>query len=351
MVVAVALSILGGMLFGGLVMFLAGLDLWKRPLTQQNNRLRQQIDKITAAEQDLRQRLRLAAGRLAQEKRENQLKQAELKDTQQKLERDLIHTHTQYEKLEFKLQEVSKQNSSLTKRLAEEEDKLSELKMGLSGAKARYELQQTMINELKQERQILQNQLSTGRGEEAILRRDTAELQKQIGRLEASLNYAEQKAAEVDELEAEVRLQQSQIAELRGQLATGRLEQERLVDKLTAASKLFGSLESRYETAKQNLVRLEEVSVQNETLRQRFDEAVAQANLLKIQLKESQRDNLREIHGIGPVYMERLQAAGIDTFAKLAAASPEELRETAKLKPWQSNDPAEWITAAQEKLE
>ena len=52
-------------------------------------------------------------------------------------------------------------------------------------------------------------------------------------------------------------------------------------------------------------------------------------------------DPLTEIVGIGPVYAKRLQAAGIHTFAELAAATPAQLAEIigpraqpASLKGW-----------------
>lgn len=60
-------------------------------------------------------------------------------------------------------------------------------------------------------------------------------------------------------------------------------------------------------------------------------------------------DPLEEINGIGATYARRLRAAGIHTFADLAALTPEEARAAAKAQPWQAN-PADWIAQAKEKM-
>jgi len=59
-------------------------------------------------------------------------------------------------------------------------------------------------------------------------------------------------------------------------------------------------------------------------------------------------DNLEEIDGIGATYARRLRAAGIRTFADLAALTPEQVRKAAKAQPWQG-DPAAWIAQANER--
>lgn len=57
-------------------------------------------------------------------------------------------------------------------------------------------------------------------------------------------------------------------------------------------------------------------------------------------------DDLQAINGIGPTYAQRLRAAGILSFADLAAQSVDRLREIAQIKPWHVHDPAEWIEEA-----
>ena len=58
-------------------------------------------------------------------------------------------------------------------------------------------------------------------------------------------------------------------------------------------------------------------------------------------------DDLTIITGIGPTFAKRLQAAGITTYQDLASASPDYVKEVAKLADWQAN-PADWIAAAQD---
>jgi len=58
-------------------------------------------------------------------------------------------------------------------------------------------------------------------------------------------------------------------------------------------------------------------------------------------------DDLTMINGIGPTFARRLNEGGIDTFAKLAAAKPEDVKTIAKLADWQA-DPANWIAEAKQ---
>ncbi len=58
------------------------------------------------------------------------------------------------------------------------------------------------------------------------------------------------------------------------------------------------------------------------------------------------RDDLTLIRGIGPKYATQLAAAGITTFAALAAASPEELQQAVNAPTWQKPDYAGWIAEA-----
>ncbi len=60
------------------------------------------------------------------------------------------------------------------------------------------------------------------------------------------------------------------------------------------------------------------------------------------------RDPLVDIDGIGPVYERKLFAAGILTFAQLAALTPERLREIINPERWQSIDAESWIAEAQQ---
>ena len=65
----------------------------------------------------------------------------------------------------------------------------------------------------------------------------------------------------------------------------------------------------------------------------------------KAEALPAKSDDLTVINGIGPTFAKRLQAAGITTFQALASATPDHIKEVAKLADWQAN-PADWIAAA-----
>ncbi len=59
-------------------------------------------------------------------------------------------------------------------------------------------------------------------------------------------------------------------------------------------------------------------------------------------------DDLREIEGIGPTYARRLKAAGVSSFAGLAAMSPEEVMAITAVRS--AAVAGGWIEAAKERL-
>lgn len=63
--------------------------------------------------------------------------------------------------------------------------------------------------------------------------------------------------------------------------------------------------------------------------------------------KKAQPDDLTQIKGIGPVYAARLAEAGLTTFAAIAAATPERLREVTQAMA--AANPEEWIEQARGK--
>ncbi len=60
------------------------------------------------------------------------------------------------------------------------------------------------------------------------------------------------------------------------------------------------------------------------------------------------QDDLTLIRGIGPKFAVQLAAAGITSFAALAAATPEQLRDAAKAPTWQQVDYDAWIAEAKD---
>lgn len=112
------------------------------------------------------------------------------------------------------------------------------------------------------------------------------------------------------------------------------------------------------------LAKLREGQIDQERLREARDEAIryraqlaaarqsaaaevsADAAGPEVTAEPVQEDDLTRIVGIGPVFQGRLQAAGIRTFARLAASSPDELRSAVAAADWQKIEPARWIEEA-----
>lgn len=59
-------------------------------------------------------------------------------------------------------------------------------------------------------------------------------------------------------------------------------------------------------------------------------------------------DVLTKIQGIGPVFAQRLNEAGVHTYADLARLTPERVREIVAAKPFQKIDPEAWIEQARQ---
>ena len=59
-----------------------------------------------------------------------------------------------------------------------------------------------------------------------------------------------------------------------------------------------------------------------------------------------QYDDLTRINGVGPVFQSRLRAAGIHTYAQLAAADSDTVRAAAAAADWQKIEPEGWIEEA-----
>lgn len=79
-----------------------------------------------------------------------------------------------------------------------------------------------------------------------------------------------------------------------------------------------------------------------EAVEDAVEEAVAE-------IEAASAQDLTEIKGIGPTYARRLQAAGILTYADVAAADPEYLREVTRATGAQA-DPETWIAEARAML-
>ena len=62
---------------------------------------------------------------------------------------------------------------------------------------------------------------------------------------------------------------------------------------------------------------------------------------------ETHPDDLTVIKGIGRIYQWKLRDAGYSTYAQLAQANTQHLRDVLDIEPWQKTDPQSWIKQAQ----
>jgi predicted flap endonuclease-1-like 5' DNA nuclease len=67
--------------------------------------------------------------------------------------------------------------------------------------------------------------------------------------------------------------------------------------------------------------------------------------------KGQKGDDFTVLNGIGKVFAQRLNDAGIRTFADLANQSPDKLREITGAKEWQKVDPQAWIDQAKRRAQ
>jgi predicted flap endonuclease-1-like 5' DNA nuclease len=57
-------------------------------------------------------------------------------------------------------------------------------------------------------------------------------------------------------------------------------------------------------------------------------------------------DDLTQIKGIGPVFQDRLNEAGITTYEQLAATAPDQVRQIIAAADWQKIEPERWVHQA-----
>lgn len=79
------------------------------------------------------------------------------------------------------------------------------------------------------------------------------------------------------------------------------------------------------------------------TLRAQVDNGASASSLAA---PTSQPDPLEEINGIGPAFAQKLNAAGVFTFAQLSRLTPERVVEIIQPESWQRIEPQAWIAQA-----
>jgi predicted flap endonuclease-1-like 5' DNA nuclease len=86
-------------------------------------------------------------------------------------------------------------------------------------------------------------------------------------------------------------------------------------------------------------------------LREQLSATDAQLNGLSDEFEDYQRthpDDMTVVKGIGPVYQWKLRDAGVNTYAQLAAADPDQLRRMLDIKDWQRVDIESWVEQARD---
>lgn len=214
-------------------------------------------------------------------------------------------------------------------------------------------------------------------GESAALRSDLEQCRTETARLQndltATATLAQQRASEVAVLQAALDNARAELAQVRQQLNE---REERIAELETVRQSDRAEIE-RLKSAPQ-LPEQEPVSrhvapettllqgapappaAAYATARLAEDDVAAELARLRAELEEerrvhallrgSRRDPLIDINGIGPVYEKRLNAAGVQTFAELAALTPERVRAIIKPENWQLIEPDKWIEEARLRL-
>ena len=87
------------------------------------------------------------------------------------------------------------------------------------------------------------------------------------------------------------------------------------------------------------------LSVRLQELQNREPEVVIQEVVKEVLV---QRDRLQKIHGIGDVFTQRFNEAGVFSFAQMAALTPDRAREIINPEEWQAIEPEVWIDEAKQ---
>ena len=79
---------------------------------------------------------------------------------------------------------------------------------------------------------------------------------------------------------------------------------------------------------------------------QELEHKLGEAQEMPARMVFQHKDRLEKIHGIGPVFANRLNEAGVHTFSDLAKMSPDRVRDIISPQDWQAIDPPSWIGQA-----
>ena len=178
---------------------------------------------------------------------------------------------------------------------------------------------------------------------DAQLRQELAEAEAQLASVDALRSQVSKLQAQLNAARTETTTVRQERDDLRAQLDVARLDLD--VNRSSAAVDL-GSGAVRADEASASRLRQEVESL-------RFERDALQNELNKARFAGATRtfiarDDLEQIDGIGPVYEQRLFAAGIETYGQLAAATPEQLAHILDVMNWQKLNLVDWIEQARQ---
>jgi predicted flap endonuclease-1-like 5' DNA nuclease len=136
----------------------------------------------------------------------------------------------------------------------------------------------------------------------------------------------------------------TQMVALQEQVASLTAQRDELAQQLTVGQQRQDEAQA---TLAQLQAQLTALSTEKLELGQRLSDTLAVTQAAP----QSRRDDLEQIRGIGPIYEQRLFAAGIETFAQLAATPVERLREIIQPAVWQRIDFDNWVAQARQSAE
>ncbi|GAB4121310.1 MAG: hypothetical protein Fur005_34040 [Roseiflexaceae bacterium] len=172
-------------------------------------------------------------------------------------------------------------------------------------------------------------------------RRSSGDCANRVRALEADLGQRTQQAAI---LEAKNQQFEQLVASLEADHAKAVAEREQLGEELEQ----LRSYPARLAATEAELasIRQSAMIVEPSIAIAPVDEPIAAIDPVPVVAAPTQRDPLIDINGIGPVYEQRLFAAGITTFAQLANLTVAEVVAIIQPKEWQKIEAAAWIAEA-----
>jgi predicted flap endonuclease-1-like 5' DNA nuclease len=166
-------------------------------------------------------------------------------------------------------------------------------------------------------------------------------LQEQVAAVTADLESAVRQTHEAD---SRVAAAVAERDEMDKRLAAALALEDGLRHELEAVQQKYGEAQAAVSQLQGQVAALSAERVQLDT---RLSDALA----LSQAVVQKRRNDLEQIRGIGPVYEQKLFAAGIETFAQIAATPAERLREIIQPASWQRIDFEDWIEQARKSAE